>query len=86
MNPIGLEVLESQLDPIIPQCILEVFLGKEKQIPNNQLNHNITINHTLRELFIKSVHAQSRGIGGFRMQIYATLCLRNLAFGLDPSL
>ena len=41
-NPIGLEILESQWDPIIPQCILEVFLGKEKQIPNNQLNHNIT--------------------------------------------
>ena len=42
LNPIGLEILESQGDPIIPQCILEVFWGNEKQIPKKLLNHNIT--------------------------------------------
>ena len=42
VNPIGLEILESEWGPIIPQCILEVFWGNEKQIPKNQLNYNIT--------------------------------------------
>ena len=51
MDPITLEILESQSDPIIPQCILEVFLGNEKQIPKNQLNHNIT---TPSETYLKN--------------------------------